>query len=386
MAKRKHGTAVPQLSDSANDQVRIEPGQSVELILTITEYKHLREDLSYLDPELDAVLRTATPGQPIRMTLDDLDQLSGCVAAEANHTKDKKLAKNLDRIIGKITDLLDRYTDDEPLGTLSIEDAQKAKVISDQAVFIAEWAAKALAAAEQLRIKSKVVDTFVAARLERVVLSSLSTLPKRLQRKLEQAEVMFTVEEVACMTMAVAEALPEAKSQQQIGLLLVAKTLMDSLQRWIAQIANPKKPKSKARTNNLYQFKITLLDTKPPIWRRIQVEDCTLGELHEHIQSAMGWTNSHLHQFEIEGERYGDPELLNDGMDDLEFKDSTTTRVSAILPANSKRFRFTYEYDFGDGWEHEILFEGSPAPEPGKKYPICLEGGRACPPEDIGGV
>ena len=68
------------------------------------------------------------------------------------------------------------------------------------------------------------------------------------------------------------------------------------------------------------------------------------------------------------------------------FEDSTTTMFSEILPATGKRFRFEYEYDFGDGWQHEVLFEGRLEAEPGKQYPLCLEGARACPPEDVGGV
>jgi hypothetical protein len=135
-------------------------------------------------------------------------------------------------------------------------------------------------------------------------------------------------------------------------------------------------------TPTLFQFKITLVDSSPPIWRRIQVEDCTLDKLHEHIQTAMDWTNSHLHQFEMGGERYGDPELL----DDFDCIDSTGILISETIPETSKRFRFSYEYDFGDGWEHEILFEGRPQPEPGRRYPICLAGERARPPEDIGGI
>jgi hypothetical protein len=141
-----------------------------------------------------------------------------------------------------------------------------------------------------------------------------------------------------------------------------------------------------AKTNLLFQFKITLLGAKPAIWRRIQVEDCTLDKLHEHIQTAMGWTNSHLHQFEIKGVRYGDPELLDDGFGDFECDDSTRTLLSDILPKTGKRFAFKYEYDFGDGWEHEVLFEGNLPVDPQAKYPLCVEGERACPPEDCGGV
>jgi hypothetical protein len=106
----------------------------------------------------------------------------------------------------------------------------------------------------------------------------------------------------------------------------------------------------------VYQFKITLKGIKPPIWRRIQTKDCTLDQLHEHIQTAMGWTNSHLHQFEIEGEPYGDPTLMEDDFEEME--DSTATKLGDIVPEGTRRFRFMYEYDFGDSWEHEILFEG----------------------------
>jgi hypothetical protein len=136
----------------------------------------------------------------------------------------------------------------------------------------------------------------------------------------------------------------------------------------------------------VFQFKITLLGVKPPIWRRILVPDCTLDKLHEHIQTSMGWTNSHLHQYNIKGERFGDPELLDDGFEDFECVDSTKTILSDILPKTGKRFSFRYEYDFGDGWEHEVVFEGCPAVDPKTKYPLCMEGERACPPEDCGGV
>ncbi len=138
--------------------------------------------------------------------------------------------------------------------------------------------------------------------------------------------------------------------------------------------------------DTVYQFKITLLESQPPIWRRIQVRDCTLDKLHEHIQTAMGWTNSHLHHFRIGEQLYGDPDLMQENFEDMEYKDSTTTKVSDILPRTGRRFRFQYEYDFGDSWYHEVLFEGVVRAEPKVKYPLCLEGERACPPEDCGGI
>jgi hypothetical protein len=137
----------------------------------------------------------------------------------------------------------------------------------------------------------------------------------------------------------------------------------------------------------LYQFKITLKGIWPPIWRRIQVKDGSLDKLHEDIQTAMGWTNSHLHQFMIGGVLHGDPDLLCEGWEDeIQPVDSLHTRISTIVPEDAKPFRFEYEYDFGDDWQHEILFEGCLRAERGARYPLCLEGARACPPEDVGGI
>ena len=136
----------------------------------------------------------------------------------------------------------------------------------------------------------------------------------------------------------------------------------------------------------VFQFKIALLEAKPPIWRRIQVKDCTLDKLHEHIQTAMGWTNSHLHDFKIGEKEYGDPLLMEENFEEFGYEDSTTTKLSAILPKSGKRFRFEYRYDYGDDWRHEVRFEGALRAEPGGGIPSCLEGARACPPEDVGGV
>ena len=138
----------------------------------------------------------------------------------------------------------------------------------------------------------------------------------------------------------------------------------------------------------VYQFKITLKGIKPPIWRRIQTKDCTLDKLHEHIQTAMGWTNSHLHQFKIDGVRLRRSRIALRGLGgrDATGQFTAAPRSARSFPTDGKRFRFDYEYDFGDGWEHEILFEGCLQAEKGTRYPLCVEGERACPPEDVGGI
>jgi Plasmid pRiA4b ORF-3-like protein len=137
----------------------------------------------------------------------------------------------------------------------------------------------------------------------------------------------------------------------------------------------------KANTSPVYQLKLTLLNSKPPIWRRIQVRaSMTLPQLHDTIQVAMGWTDSHLHQFIIGGVEYGLPDP--DFADDMR----TEQRVKLERVVTSEKDRFVYEYDFGDSWTHIILLEKILPPDPLVHYPRCLTGKRACPPEDVGGI
>lgn len=148
-----------------------------------------------------------------------------------------------------------------------------------------------------------------------------------------------------------------------------------------------KSPRAKKpQSGIIYQLTITLLESKPVIWRRIQVEDCKLDKLHEHVQTAMGWTNSHLHQFRVGDQYYGDPELMEENFEEFNFRNSLTTSLSEVLPADGKQFSFLYEYDFGDSWDHEIRFEKVVEPAPGESYPRCIDGERACPPEDCVGL
>jgi hypothetical protein len=138
--------------------------------------------------------------------------------------------------------------------------------------------------------------------------------------------------------------------------------------------AAKKKPSARAQkpAKQIYQFKITLLGIKPRVWRRIQVTDGTLEDLHWHIQGAIG------------PDRYGIPSMLD--MEEMpECKDSTKTLLSDILPSDGNQFAFKYTYDLGDNWEHEVLLEGVVTAPRKIKYPVCLEGERACPPEDCGG-
>jgi putative DNA-invertase from lambdoid prophage Rac len=134
----------------------------------------------------------------------------------------------------------------------------------------------------------------------------------------------------------------------------------------------------------IYQLKITLKDIRPPIWRRVQVRsDATLAQLHWVIQISMGWTNSHLHSFNIQGNEYGVP-MPEFDFDDMKVRDEQTVKLSKVIPG--EKFKFSYLYDFGDSWEHEILVEKVLEVDPTFDYPNCITGKRACPPEDCGGI
>ena len=130
----------------------------------------------------------------------------------------------------------------------------------------------------------------------------------------------------------------------------------------------------------LYELKITLNHIKPPIWRRVTVPSgLLLPDLHTVIQICMGWTNSHLHQFIKDRVFYAEPSPY----DDFPITDYRKMPVRDLLQA--ERDFVTYEYDFGDGWEHEVRLEKVLPPGVVPVRPVCLAGARACPPEDCGG-
>lgn len=136
----------------------------------------------------------------------------------------------------------------------------------------------------------------------------------------------------------------------------------------------------------VYRFKIKLENTRPPIWRRLETKDVTLEELHGLIQTAMGWENSHLHQFRIGDTLWTDPRFMEHDEDDFGAISYAGVRVSDLVSQHGTKLRIHYEYDFGDGWDHLIVLEKVTDAQPGVRYPRCLDGDRACPPEDVGGV
>lgn len=135
---------------------------------------------------------------------------------------------------------------------------------------------------------------------------------------------------------------------------------------------------------NIYQIHLELNGSEPKIWRRLLVpSDVPLSDLHKIIQTAMGWTNSHLHQF-IKGRDFYEPPQPEEGMWDSFGEDYTGMTLDEFL--QKKNDRIIYEYDFGDGWEHEIKLEQVMPADKKIKLPKCIDGAMACPPEDCGGI
>jgi hypothetical protein len=134
-------------------------------------------------------------------------------------------------------------------------------------------------------------------------------------------------------------------------------------------------------SERFYLLKIQLLGIEPAIWRRFVVPaNITLDRLHDIIQIVMGWTDSHLHEFTIGNKRYTEyPESKEDGLVCGRY------RLGDLIKQKGRTF--SYLYDFGDGWEHELVLEGSRYFHPELRTELaCLDGQRACPPEDVGGV
>jgi hypothetical protein len=128
-----------------------------------------------------------------------------------------------------------------------------------------------------------------------------------------------------------------------------------------------------------YQLKITLKNIKPAVWRRIVIPaDILLPDLHKVIQTVMGWYNSHLHQFTINGEFYTEPDEYSVDRS-IDYR-----KIKLDQLITSENQAFEYEYDFGDGWEHKIVLEKI-LTQHSQQHPSCLTGKRACPPEDCGG-
>lgn len=131
------------------------------------------------------------------------------------------------------------------------------------------------------------------------------------------------------------------------------------------------------------QLRIELMDVVPHVWRRVIVpETVTLAKLHQILQAAMGWTDSHLHEYVIARKHYSIPDP--DWPAEQPMHDERRVQLKPFIEARVRRF--TYLYDFGDSWEHEITVEDLLLPKETRPRLVCTAGENACPPEDVGGT
>lgn len=145
----------------------------------------------------------------------------------------------------------------------------------------------------------------------------------------------------------------------------------------------------KRKFERVFQFKITLKGLRPEVWRRIQVpESYTFWDLHVAIQDVFGWLDYHLHEFELMNPESGEIAAIGIPEDEDLFD-------RKVLPGWKQKMAdwfsggyrsALYTYDFGDNWEHLVKLEKILPREAKKKYPRCVAGKRACPPEDCGGI
>jgi hypothetical protein len=189
--------------------------------------------------------------------------------------------------------------------------------------------------------------------------------------------VAFTLDELKLIQQGIHNAVDgAADGRTRRALEALAPIVQDTIQRFFRIDAIP----AAAR---LFQLRISLCDIQPEIWRRIQVKDCTLHRVHEYIQRAMGWEDCHLYRFEVAGAEYMDPDCMKE---EIVAEDARSMCLGDVVPENGRAMEFRYVYDFGDEWAHVVRFEGCLVATPRARYPVCLEGERACPPEDVGGA
>lgn len=141
-------------------------------------------------------------------------------------------------------------------------------------------------------------------------------------------------------------------------------------------------PKTKSKPASVFQLHVELEDVEPPVWRRVLVpSNVTLAALHATLNEVMGWTDSHLHQFRLRDRLFGDVTMPD--AEELAFEDERKVQLADLVGLGNT---IAYEYDFGEGWVHQVKIEKLLPFDERLRYPLCIGGARACPPEDCGGV
>jgi hypothetical protein len=357
---------------------------SYALYLTVPDRQLILSGRYFGDTEYLTRIRKSPEKTPLEFSLDEWSDIYDRLVEEAEETLNRKRERKLDKLIDKIGQMLDDLTgdadlQDEDLYELAnglFGEANPADALSGFFTSVGQNQKTAPLCLVQL------------TKSQREVLTDLNTISNDI-RELLRADMPddsypLNMRQTIVLGLAVAESLSSDDSGQATQLVDVSDRLSEGLVEAMRQEAvGTGHPRGRYGESTplavAYQLKISLEHSKPPIWRRIKVADCTLADLHEQIQIAMGWQNCHMHSFQV-----GDTYFGNVDVDDPETIDESGVLLSSLVNAGQQKIR--YWYDFGDDWWHTIKVEKSMDLDPKERLPICLKGARACPPEDVGGV
>lgn len=372
------------------------------------------------DENLRERVRKAGPREVISFTIEELEDLHRGLAFEADKTDDRKRAKTIGKVLQKIEEALgDDDDDDDDLADDLWGSGHDDGLYDDESdieghldrfpdpldggppmtpqdmldVIFSSIGTGEKEAAPQFCVKLSPAEQATLRGMDTITLDVHKMVTPGVP---DELELQLNVRQLMATLMAIKEAVSlvegEAAAKPYVDLgERMAEGLASSIKEFeaadreeLAAIDDNQRYRESQQTpaTVAYQLKITLDDSKPAIWRTVQVADCPLDVLHQVVQLAMGWTNSHLHQFEFEGDQFTDPrDDLDDGGNNY---DETKVRLSDLVAAGCKKL--AYWYDFGDDWLHTIAFEKTLTPGPADKFPVCLDGAGACPPEDSGGI
>ncbi len=331
-------------------------------------------------------IKNAPAREVISFTFEELEDLHRRLAFDANQTSDKKREKTIRKVLRKIEEVLDEEDDfDEPEPLYEEWDDELPLPQSAHQLFRDVFGSTP----SDAQSAPPCPLSFTAS--QRDTLRRMDTISLDIHKLLagdSQEELQFNLSprQFMVISMAIKEAIelsPDEKSATPF--VDVAQRISECLFAAIKETAESDTEQEYHRshaspTKQAFQLKITLDGSKPPIWRRVLVADCTLDVLHQTVQMAMGWTGSHMHQFEYGNDCFSDPSFELDGDD----YDETRVFLSQLVADGCQKLR--YWYDFGDDWFHTIKIEKVLERKPEDKFPVCVKGVGACPPEDCGGI
>ena len=345
----------------------------------------------HVSSEMQNRIREAPLRGQIVVAFEELEDLHRGLTFDRERTDDKKRRRILGKVLGKIDELLGCVDDEKDDLQAQFDDDVVDLPASPQEVFETLFAP----AIDSEQIGGPMYRVTLNDE-QRNALLSLDTVPGEIHKMLavnsvEEQELGLDNRQFMTLTMAIQHEFAKT-SRDEIprpilsvaqrmseAMFAAAEESIDADDDWIDVENSERYRQQQLSPAVAYEIKVTLQDSRPPIWRRVRIGDCTLDVLHEIIQNAMGWENYHLHAFEWNELRYSPPQAELDG-----DRDETQVRLSTLVKDGCKQLK--YWYDFGDDWWHTIKIEKTLAPKASDQFPICIAGAGACPPEDCGGL